>query len=95
MHTRLQGFGITALIAGGLALSSAALAGDSARQPNPPSRVNIVLIMADDLGYECIGANGCEDYQTPHIDKLAAEGMRFEQCFANPLCTPSRVKSMG
>jgi len=55
---------------------------------------NIVLIMADDMGYECISANGCEDYKTPVIDKLAAEGMRFEQCFANPLCTPSRVKIM-
>jgi len=58
------------------------------------SKPNIVLIMADDLGYECIGANGCENYKTPHIDKLAAEGVRFEQCFANPLCTPSRVKIM-
>ncbi|MBT4263973.1 MAG: sulfatase-like hydrolase/transferase [Deltaproteobacteria bacterium] len=58
------------------------------------SKPNVVLIMADDLGYECISANGCEDYETPHIDKLAADGMRFEQCFANPLCTPSRVKIM-
>jgi len=58
------------------------------------TRPNIVLIMADDMGYECIGANGCKDYETPVIDRLAAEGMRFEQCFANPLCTPSRVKIM-
>ncbi len=58
---------------------------------SPP---NIVLIMADDMGYECIGANGCEDYKTPVIDKLAASGVRFEQFFANPLCTPSRVKIM-
>ena len=58
------------------------------------SKPNIILIMADDLGYECISSNGSEDYNTPHIDKLAAEGMRFEQCFANPLCTPSRVKIM-
>ncbi|WDE97349.1 sulfatase-like hydrolase/transferase [Lentisphaera profundi] len=55
---------------------------------------NIVLIMADDMGYECISSNGSEDYKTPAIDKLAAEGMRFEQCFANPICTPSRVKIM-
>ena len=66
-----------------------------ARLPYAAStKPNVVLIMADDLGYECIGANGCEDYKTPVIDKLAAEGMRFEQCFANPLCTPSRVKIM-
>ena len=53
---------------------------------------NIILIMADDLGYECIGANGCDDYKTPVLDKLAATGIRFSNCFANPLCTPSRVK---
>ncbi|MBF0198787.1 MAG: sulfatase-like hydrolase/transferase [Planctomycetes bacterium] len=50
--------------------------------------------MADDLGYECISANGCEDYKTPHLDKLAKEGMRFTNCYANPICTPSRVKIM-
>lgn len=55
---------------------------------------NIILIMADDLGYETIAANGCEDYKTPVLDRMAAEGMRFTQCFANPLCTPSRVKIM-
>ncbi len=61
---------------------------DAAEKPN------IVLIMADDLGFEAIGANGCEDYKTPNIDKMAANGMRFLNCFANPLCTPSRVKIM-
>lgn len=55
---------------------------------------NVILIMADDLGYECIGANGCEDYKTPVLDKMASEGVRFSNCFANPLCTPSRVKLM-
>ena len=50
----------------------------------PKNRMNIVLIMADDFGYECIGANG-GNYQTPHIDKLAEEGIRFEHCHSNPL----------
>lgn len=36
--------------------------------------------MADDLGYECIGANGCDDYKTPVLDKLAAGGVRFTNC---------------
>lgn len=57
-------------------------------------RPNIVLIMADDLGYECISANGANDYLTPNIDRLAAGGIRFKQCFSNPKCTPSRVKIM-
>ena len=55
---------------------------------------NIVLIMADDLGYECLGANGGTSYQTPNLDRLAAAGMRFRNCHSQPLCTPSRVKLM-
>lgn len=55
---------------------------------------NVILIMADDLGFECVGANGSDDYQTPVLDKLAASGVRFTNCFSNPICTPSRVKIM-
>ena len=58
------------------------------------SSPNIVLIMADDMGYECIGAHGGTSYETPRIDKLADEGMLFEQCHAQAICTPSRVKIM-
>ena len=59
-----------------------------------PSRPNIVLIMADDVGYECFGAYGSKQYRTPHIDALAQQGVRFNHCYAQPLCTPSRVKLM-
>ncbi len=55
---------------------------------------NIVLILADDLGYETIGANGGTSYKTPYIDQLARTGVRFEHCYAQPLCTPSRVQLM-
>src|SRR6188474_1695777 len=55
---------------------------------------NFILIMADDLGYECIGANGSTSYKTPVLDKLAATGMRFEHCNVQPLCTPTRVQLM-
>jgi arylsulfatase A len=55
---------------------------------------NVVLIMVDDFGYECITANGGESYQTPNIDKLAATGVRFENCHVQPLCTPTRVQLM-
>jgi arylsulfatase A len=54
---------------------------------------NIILIMADDFGYECVAANGGE-YKTPNLDKLAATGMRFEECYVQPLCTPTRVQLM-
>ncbi|MBD3383840.1 sulfatase-like hydrolase/transferase [candidate division KSB1 bacterium] len=63
-----------------------------ARVPARSQKPNIVLIMADDLGYECIGANGGESYQTPVLDKLAANGVRFEHAYAQPLCTPTRVQ---
>ncbi|MBC8356744.1 MAG: sulfatase-like hydrolase/transferase [Planctomycetes bacterium] len=52
------------------------------------------MIMADDLGFECIGANGGTSYKTPVLDKLASEGVRFEHCYSQPICTPSRVKLM-
>lgn len=58
------------------------------------NRPNIVLIMADDLGFECIGANGGTSYQTPNIDELAAQGIRFEHGHSQPLCTPTRVQLM-
>jgi arylsulfatase A len=50
--------------------------------------------MADDLGYETIGANGGTSYRTPTLDRLAAGGVRFDHCFAQPLCTPTRVQLM-
>ncbi|MEL6852032.1 MAG: sulfatase-like hydrolase/transferase, partial [Bacteroidota bacterium] len=59
-------------------------------QFQPP---HIILIMADDLGYEALACNG-GPYQTPHLDRLAREGMRFTQAYATPLCTPSRVQLM-
>ncbi len=57
-------------------------------------RPNLILVMADDLGYETIGANGGQSYETPSLDRLAATGMRFERCHVQPLCTPTRVQLM-
>jgi len=57
-------------------------------------RPNVVLIMADDFGYECVSANGGESYKTPNIDRLAASGVRFENLHVQPLCTPTRVQLM-
>lgn len=55
---------------------------------------NIILIMADDVGWEAFGCYGAEDYQTPNIDALAAKGVRFAHCYSTPICTPSRVQIM-
>jgi arylsulfatase A len=58
------------------------------------ARPNIILVMADDMGYECISANGGKSYQTPTFERIADEGMRFSNCYSQPVCTPSRNKIM-
>ena len=59
----------------------------SAQQPKP----NIILFLADDLGYGELGSYGQKLIQTPNLDRLAAEGMRFTQFYAgNTVCAPSR-----
>ena len=55
---------------------------------------NIVLILADDLGYEIPGSYGGESYPTPNLDALAAGGARFTHAYSTPKCTPSRVKML-
>ena len=77
----------------GAAAFLAAAAGSAVAGP-AGGRPNIILIMADDLGYECIGANGGSSYKTPVLDGLAAGGARFTQCYAQPLCTPTRIQLM-
>ena len=57
-------------------------------------RPNIVLIMADDLGVEGIGCYGGTSYNTPAIDRLAKQGVRFTHAYAQPLCTNTRVQLM-
>ncbi|MDW3652266.1 MAG: sulfatase-like hydrolase/transferase [Bacteroidia bacterium] len=63
-------------------------------QKSGDSRPNVILIMADDMGYECLSANGSTEYETPILDGLAKEGIRFTKAISQPLCTPSRVKIM-
>ncbi|MCB9383649.1 MAG: sulfatase-like hydrolase/transferase [Bryobacterales bacterium] len=55
---------------------------------------NVVLIMADDVGYECFGFSGSKQYATPQLDRIADSGVRFRNAFSTPLCTPSRVTIM-
>ena len=55
---------------------------------------NVILIMADDIGYEGLGINGSLSYNTQNLDALASNGVNFTNAIANPLCTPSRVKIM-
>jgi arylsulfatase A-like enzyme len=65
--------------------------GCSGPEETSESRPNIIYIMADDLGYGDLGSYGQQWIQTPNIDRLAAEGMRFTQCYTgSTVCAPSR-----
>ncbi len=63
-------------------------------EEKPPTRPNIIFILADDLGMTDISACGGDRYRTPSIDALAKAGVRFENCFSAPLCAPSRALCM-
>ena len=56
---------------------------------------NVVVVIADDLGYGDLGCYGCEDIDTPNADALADDGTRFTDWYSNsPVCTPSRASLM-
>ena len=71
------------------ALALAVLANTAAADPRPP---NIVLVYADDLGYGDVGVYGAKRIRTPHIDRLAREGVRFTDFYvAQAVCSASRA----
>jgi arylsulfatase A len=89
-----EGINRRSLLQGGLA-SSLLGTGSSLNPLNwgkKSTKPNIVLIMADDLGVECMNSYGGSSYSTPVLNALAADGTQFENCFSTPLCTPSRVQ---
>jgi arylsulfatase A-like enzyme len=60
-----------------------------------PARPNILFILADDLGYGDLGCYGQQEVQTPHLDRMAAQGMRFTDAYAgSTVCAPSRCVLM-
>ena len=63
----------------------------SSRAAEAPKRPNVVLIIADDMAWDDCGAYGNPNVKTPHIDRLAREGMRFDRAFVTASsCSPSR-----
>jgi arylsulfatase A-like enzyme len=71
------------------------LVGCSDAQAGPAPRPNILFILADDLGYGDLGCYGQKEVQTPTLDRLAQEGLRFTQCYAGcTVCAPSRCALM-
>ncbi|MCM8534185.1 MAG: sulfatase-like hydrolase/transferase [Lentisphaeraceae bacterium] len=55
------------------------------------TKPNILFLLADDLGIECLSSYGGQDHSTPNIDQLAKDGIQFNNCFSNPFCSPSRA----
>ena len=90
--TRRQFLQSSALASAGLAMGCESPGSDS--EATSSSRPNVVLIMADDLGYECLNCYGGTSYKTPHLNALAQSGIRFNHAYAQPLCTPTRVQLM-
>ena len=85
MKTIVSALGILAL----MGLSTVCVA-DEASKRRVNEKPNVILIMADDVSWEAFSCYGAEDYSTPHIDALAADGVRFTHCYSTPICTPSR-----
>ena len=58
----------------------------------PANQPNIIIILTDDQGYSDTGCYGCKDFKTPHIDALAASGVKFTNGYvSHPYCSPSRA----
>lgn len=87
---KMAGLGAAALTMSGCGNG---LTNPGAGQTGP--RPNIIFVMADDLGYGDLGCYGQKAIQTPHIDRLASEGMRFTDHYAgSTVCAPSRCSLM-
>lgn len=85
-------FGLTAALIG---TQFGPAATPAASPPPQPRRPCIVLILADDLGYSDLGCYGQQNIRTPHLDRLAAEGVRFTSFYAgSTVCAPSRAALM-
>src|SRR6266849_2272768 len=80
---------LRAAAAGAIGLALRAATGGAQPSAKPP---NIVFILADDLGYADVSCYGRPDLNTPNIDRIAAQGLRFLQAYANfAVCTATRT----
>jgi arylsulfatase A-like enzyme len=74
-------------------LLAVAVIGTSPVLAAEPPRPNIVYVVADDLGWKDVGFHGSE-IETPSLDRLAADGVTFDQFYVQPMCTPTRAALM-
>lgn len=83
---------ITALILAAVAVEVAICSRNTAYGSTPANRPNIVVILADDLGYADLRFQGCRDIPTPHLDALAQRGLRCTNGYvSHPFCSPTRA----
>ena len=75
-------------------LALAAIAPLAASADVESSRPNIVIFLADDLGWADVGYHGEEVIETPNIDRLAAEGVQLDRFYSTPICSPTRAALM-
>jgi len=80
------------ILSTGALLPAAGLASQGRSRRAAPGRPNVVLIVADDLGYAELGVQGCQDIPTPNIDSIARNGVRFTDGYVScPVCSPTRA----
>jgi arylsulfatase A-like enzyme len=72
-------------------LAPSLLPGGTARAAENRARPSIVFILADDLGIHDLGCYGRREHQTPRLDRLARQGLRFTSAYAEPVCSPARA----
>ncbi len=83
---------LTSLVLSAVAATCMQSVSENALHAESLRRPNIVIIMADDLGYGDLGCYGDPHYKTPHLDRLASQGLRFTDFHANgPVCSPTRA----
>ena len=76
---------LSGIVLGALAVNTGHVVAQPARPPN------IVIILADDLGYGDLGAFGAPNIRTPHLDAMAAQGQKWTNFYVQPVCSPSRA----
>ena len=83
---------VAAILISLLLVAGAGVDGPRLAAQQPAAQPNIVVIVADDMGYGDLGVYGATDVRTPNLDRLAAEGVRLTDFYANaPVCTPTRA----
>lgn len=94
MNRIVFGISLIVLLFGGLGCQGTD-SGRTASAEEEEEPLNVVFVVIDDMGWMDLAVQGSEFYETPHIDQLAAEGMRFTQAYSSyPRCVPSRLAMM-